>query len=155
MPYIKQESRPKLDRILSLMVEERIQIKDLSNLLFAFGVGCIKPSYNNFKNFIGELRQCAAEMERRQLQLNRKLLYKMRLEMHPGAIPNTALIIRFMTEMEVKVDGDLNYILFKFCKYYTGKRKRFSRMLRNCALKIEKKLLAPYEDEKIKENGDV
>ena len=59
----------------------------------------------------------------------------------------------------LKVDGDLNYILFAFCKRYVkpgyGNYKNFCGELRQCATEIERKLLAKYEDEKIVENGDV
>lgn len=73
----------------------------------------------------------------------------------PGFDP----VIDLMVKLEVKADGDLNYILFKFCKYYVkpgyGNYKNFCAELRQCATEIERRILAPYEDEKIKENGDV
>ena len=59
----------------------------------------------------------------------------------------------------LKVDGDLNYILFAFCKRHVkpgyDNYKNFCGELRQCATEIERKLLAPYEDQKIIENGDV
>ncbi len=62
-------------------------------------------------------------------------------------------------ESVLKVDGDLNYILFAFCKRHVkpsyNNYKNFCGELRQCATEIERKLLAPYEDEKIEENGDV
>ena len=68
-------------------------------------------------------------------------------------------IVSLMCESDVRADGDLNYILFKLCKRvvspsYNG-YKNFCGELRQCATEIERRLLAPYEDEKIKENGDV
>ncbi len=59
----------------------------------------------------------------------------------------------------LKVDGDLNYVLFAFCKRHVkpsyNNYKNYIGELRQCATEIERKLLAKYEDEKIEENGDV
>lgn len=68
-------------------------------------------------------------------------------------------IVELMKNLNVKADGDLNYVLFKFCK--EGVRpgynnyKNFCGELRQCATEIERRILAAYEDMKIKENGDV
>ena len=68
-------------------------------------------------------------------------------------------IVNLMEELEVSANGDLNYILFAFCKYNIkpsyNNFKNFCGELRQCATEIERVLLAPYEDEKIKENGNV
>ncbi|SNS80066.1 hypothetical protein SAMN05421640_1285 [Ekhidna lutea] len=68
MPYIKQEDRPKLDQLVEQMKEAGIAANgDLNYLLYAFCKRHVSPSYNNYKNFIGELNQCATEIERRIL----------------------------------------------------------------------------------------
>lgn len=69
MPYIKQEQRPELDLLVSEMGDVyNIQANgDLNYVLYAFCKRHINPSYNNYKNFCGELRQCATEIERRIL----------------------------------------------------------------------------------------
>jgi ribosomal protein L37E len=68
MPYIKKEKREKLDRIVSEMWVSDLKVDgDLNYILYAFCKRCIEPSYNNYKNFCGELRQCATEIERRML----------------------------------------------------------------------------------------
>ena len=68
-------------------------------------------------------------------------------------------VVVAMSEAEVKADGDLNYILFRFCKYHVkpsyNNYKNFCGEIHQAATEIERRLLAPYEDEKIKENGDV
>jgi len=68
-------------------------------------------------------------------------------------------IVKLMVEEDVKANGDLNYILFKFCKYFVSPGyndyKNFIGELRQCATEIERRLLAPYEDTKREENGDV
>ena len=68
-------------------------------------------------------------------------------------------IVELMVNQGVKVDGDLNYTLFKFCKYHVtpsyNNLKNFCGELRQCATEIERKLLAKYEEEKIIKNGDV
>lgn len=70
MPYIKDTNnkRKKLDRIVELMKELNVKADgDLNYILYAYCKRYIKPSYNNFKNYCGELRQCATEIERRLL----------------------------------------------------------------------------------------
>ena len=68
-------------------------------------------------------------------------------------------IVQEMRSAEVKADGDLNYILFAYCKRHIkpsyNAYKNFCGELRQCATEIERRILAPYEDQKIKENGDV
>ena len=68
MPYIKPEDRPLMDEIVQLMGDKKVVANgDLNYILFAFCRRFVKPSYNNYKNFCGELRQCATEIERRLL----------------------------------------------------------------------------------------
>lgn len=68
MPYIKEEGRKSMDRIVSLMAMLGVEANgDLNYILFKYCKYCIEPSYNNYKNFCGELRQCATEIERRLL----------------------------------------------------------------------------------------
>lgn len=68
-------------------------------------------------------------------------------------------VYEMMISADVVANGDLNYILFKFCKYQVepsyNNYKNFCGELRQCATEIERKILAPYEDLKIIENGDV
>lgn len=68
MPYVKQSKRDLLDVIVDLMQCENIDANgDLNYILFAYCKRHITPSYNNYKNFIGELNCCATEIERRLL----------------------------------------------------------------------------------------
>ena len=68
MPYIDARKRPALDEIVSDMWAAEVKADgDLNYILYAFCKRCINPSYNNYKNFCGELRQCATEIERRLL----------------------------------------------------------------------------------------
>lgn len=70
-------------------------------------------------------------------------------------------VVRAMIEADIKADGDLNYILFKYCaltvrpfaSYNTY--KNFIGELNECAEEIRRRLLSKYEDGKIRENGDV
>ena len=68
-------------------------------------------------------------------------------------------VVSHMSDVGVIADGDLNYILFAFCKRHVkpsyNAYKNFCGELQQCATEIERRLLAPYEDTKIKENGDV
>ena len=67
MPYIKQYKRPALDSIVDHLGQILNFDGDLNYLLFALCKRHVVPSYNNYKNFCGELRQCATEVERRIL----------------------------------------------------------------------------------------
>jgi hypothetical protein len=68
MPYIKQEMRNKMDHVVKAMIDANLLINgDLNYILFTYCKRCIAPSYNNYKNFLGELRQCATEIERKIL----------------------------------------------------------------------------------------
>lgn len=68
MPYIKQENRAWMDEVVESMNQHGVEANgDLNYILYAFCKRYVKPSYNNYKNFCGELRQCATEIERRIL----------------------------------------------------------------------------------------
>jgi len=68
MPYVKEERRPALDTVVDMMEWADIKADgDLNYVLFKYCKTLVKPGYNNFKNFIGELHQCATEIERRLL----------------------------------------------------------------------------------------
>lgn len=69
------------------------------------------------------------------------------------------MLIELMREKNIQADGDLNYVLYAFCKRHVApsynQYKNFCGELRQCVTEIERRLLGPYEDQKIKENGDV
>lgn len=68
MPYVKQAIRPELDQIVDLMKKKGVKANgDLNYILFAFCVRHVSPSYNNYKNFIGELNETGREIGRRLL----------------------------------------------------------------------------------------
>ncbi len=73
--------------------------------------------------------------------------------------PLMDLVVKAMVDVDVRVDGDLNYILYSFCKKHVplnyNSIKNFCGELRQCATEIERRILAPYEDKKIIENGDI
>jgi hypothetical protein len=74
------------------------------------------------------------------------------------------VIVELMKSLKIKANGDLNYILFKFCKETIGPvtdqqsyntYKNFRGELMEIRDEIGRRFLAPYEDKKIEENGDV
>ena len=72
MPYIAAPLRPALDKIVLAMEmyneNNGIQANgDLNYILYSYCVRNISPSYGCYKNFIGELVECAAEIRRRLL----------------------------------------------------------------------------------------
>lgn len=64
-----------------------------------------------------------------------------------------------------EISGELNYILFRLAKLLTdqesGGRRSYSRMavvvsaMSEAQAEFRRRRMAPYEDEKIRENGDV
>ena len=80
----------------------------------------------------------------------------------PYARKNLDKIVEYMLKQGVMPTGALNYILFKFCKEWiarTGESysnyKTFLGELDCCKDEIYRRLVAEYEEKKIKENGDV
>lgn len=68
MPYIRQELRPVMDTVVDQMVKAGVKADgDLNYILYKFCKNRIKPSYNNYKNFLGELNEAAEEIRRRLL----------------------------------------------------------------------------------------
>lgn len=68
MPYIKKELRALKDQVVDIMKLTKVEANgDLNYILYKYCKENIEPSYNNYKNFIGELQQCAVEIERRIL----------------------------------------------------------------------------------------
>ena len=58
----------------------------------------------------------------------------------------------------VKPTGALNYILFAYAKKIKPSYNHYKELIGelHCTItEIERRLLAPYEDKKIKENGDI
>jgi len=68
-------------------------------------------------------------------------------------------ILKLMKKLEIKANGDLNYILFTYCKRNISlsynNLKNYLGELNQTISEIERKILGPYEDQKIKENGDI
>jgi len=77
----------------------------------------------------------------------------------PEERPKMDEIVELMMMLDVKANGDLNYILFKYCQESCLKNynsiKNFIAELEECAHEIRRRILAPYEDEKIEEHGDI
>jgi len=57
--------------------------------------------------------------------------------------------------------GEINYLITKILLKSTGKKRTYKRLnelvgvLRCCSLEFYRRVVAPYEDKKIKENGDL
>ena len=96
---------------------------------------------------------------------------------HP--FPKTKEAIRKAQEIDMKPNGDINYVLFKYCKYYVkpsyNNYKNFMAEIyrameywpkktlgydhhnefRESAEWIRIKILTPYEEKAIERNGDI
>jgi len=68
-------------------------------------------------------------------------------------------VVDAMYKAELKSDGDLNYILYKYCKYMIPESynsyKNYLAELHECECQCRQDFLVPYEEEKKIENGDV
>ena len=68
MPYIDPVDRPPMDSVVNAMKSAGVEPDGkLNYVLFKFCKDTVKPSYSNYKNFIGELNECVAEIRRRLL----------------------------------------------------------------------------------------
>lgn len=69
------------------------------------------------------------------------------------------MVVQLMKDTGVKADGDLNYILFAFCKRHVipnyNNYKNFLGELNESAEEIRRRLLQPYEENAIMRNGDI
>lgn len=72
---------------------------------------------------------------------------------------NLNTLVEIMNSIGISANGDLNYVLFKYCKNHVrpsyNNYKNFLGELNECSEEIRRRLLAKYEDKKIEENGDV
>ena len=68
-------------------------------------------------------------------------------------------VYQAMIDAGVNADGDLNYILYKYCKYQVipsyNNYKNYHGELTECACQCREDFLVPYEKKKKEENGDV
>lgn len=68
MPYIKPEERPRMNAVVDNMIENDVRPDGkLNYVLYKFCKNTVIPSYNNYKNFCGELTECVEEIRRRLL----------------------------------------------------------------------------------------
>ena len=156
MPYIKQEDRPKKDVVVKALADYGVSANEnMVDILFFYCREHIKASYNQYKNFIGELNECAAEIDRRSDFL--KYAMKDNFRKQDVGYEDIDNILAIMSDADVIANGDLNYILFKHCKNcMCGDSVGYmADALRDAAKLIRSGLLATYEKLKIEENGDV
>ena len=163
MPYIAQKGRWKMDSAVALFDDKEKWTEGvLATVLFTYCDKEVVPSYNNYKNFCGELEQCATEVERRHdmpfcpsfTESNHRNFNALGLLQRGDA----EKLIRGIKAAEVQVNGDLNYLLYKFHLRYSHSVRQlrlFCDELRFCVRKIQELLLAPYEDLRRAEQGDV
>ena len=73
--------------------------------------------------------------------------------------PLTTLISTLKSQPVENIDGELNYIITRILKEAYPLRyfnlNRAIGVLECCKLEFYRRVAAPYEDKKIKENGDV
>lgn len=136
MPYVKQERRPDLDKVVEALVEANLK------------KGAIELFLLNLTNFSNSNYWFERNIRR---------------------------AVEESYEADVKPNGDINYILFKYCKYnikpsynnykaFIGeihnamdciRQGDFKNEYRESAEWIRIKILTPYEEEAIERNGDV
>lgn len=76
----------------------------------------------------------------------------------PENRPPLDRIVDLMLATDMKPDGDLNYILFKYARripHSYATLKSYRAELRETADEIGRRMLAPYEDAAKERNGDV
>lgn len=77
----------------------------------------------------------------------------------PNQRSSMDLAVSALKSCAVEPNGKLNYVLFKFCKDTVtpsyNNYKNFIAELTECGEEIRRRFLAPHEDLKIAQNGDV
>lgn len=159
MPYVKEELRPDLNPLVYALDNEDLVIGDLAYILYMYGKYSVLPSYNNYKNYTGELDKCAFEIDRRfgletEFPNYNNILPPVISE---SRFDSVTVKISIMKDWDLKINGDLNYVLFALTKKYNTQHtaRQIAYELRIASFAITKFDLSDYEDEKIRENGDV
>ena len=68
MPYITKEARERINKVVNRAVLQGMTANgELNYFLFKLCKTIVIPSYNNYKNYIGEIEECIAEIRRRLL----------------------------------------------------------------------------------------
>jgi len=139
MPYVLQERRPALNKIVDKLVEANLRR--------------------------GEIELFLLKLQR----LGFGSMFKLSIER------NIEKALEEAKKVVVKPNGDINYILFKYCKYHIKpsynnyktfmgeiynaldsiSMGEYKNEYREAAAEIRRRILGPYEDKKIEENGDV
>ena len=66
MPYIHPSLRPEMNEVVDFMIKKGVAPDGrLSYVLFKLCKKIVQPSYNNYKNYRAELKECAGEIKRR------------------------------------------------------------------------------------------
>lgn len=159
MPYVKQEQRPQLDALVAKIdsVFKRYKNDNWIRILYSF---CkqLTPSYNTYKNYFGELTEAAAEIRRREsLTGDREIEFPLDVEVSDEERKDIAGLVIDMLVL-LKADGDLNYVLFAWQKRHlavTPQKEYFVTEIETLVPHLRSEFLSPYEDKKIKLNGDV
>ena len=67
MPYVPQERRPNLDKVVESMWINCIYPGDINYVLFAYAKRQLTPKYAYYRNYLGELTEAVHEIRRRLL----------------------------------------------------------------------------------------
>ena len=63
MPFIKKENRMRFNKVYQAMIDAGVNADgDLNYILYKFAKHQVAPSYNNYKNFMAELTECANQI---------------------------------------------------------------------------------------------
>lgn len=158
MPYIQKKEREKYDRILEKIFElsktEGFGI--WAKVLVGFCYG-ISPSYNSYKNFLGEITESTMEIVRRFDIHMDEICFVDRSLVKPLTEAEHIESVLFDMKAKVKVDGDLNYMLFAFAKRFVPRYmlNHYVGMLLEIVKVLRSQVLAELENTKIRDNGDV
>lgn len=144
MPYVAQERRPALDKVVDELVISKLKADHIEIFLINLTKrGCFDETGFEIRPF------------------------------NPFS-DNLSNALREAIRADVKPSGDINYILFKYCKYHVKPSYNnykdfmgeiynainsvsieFRNEFREAAEWIRIKILTPYEEKTIEKNGDI
>lgn len=142
MPYVLPERRPALDKLVDALIKFEATWDDMVR----------------FFSFLG------SPMDFQYID-----------DWVSGRYPLVMKLLDIGRKLEIKPNGDINYVLFKYCKYHvtpsynnyknfmgciynmmkSSASDDYKNEFREAAEWIRIKLLIPYEEKKILDNGDV
>ena len=146
MPYVKQERRPDLDKVVEKMVEANLSGEFMEALLFAMYHERSDNQNDQIKSILESMDKVSAKPNG---DINYILFKYAKYHIKPSYNNYKAFIGVIYKAMHRSILRHYNQPVV------LDNREDFVDEYRESAAEIRRRILGPYEDQKIIENGDV